>query len=260
MVNRSLSHTDGGQGRHGYNTPMPPDLSIIIPAYNEENRLPRSLEAVLSYLERRDATFEVVVVDDGSADRTTELARSYEPRGVRVLTLAENRGKGAALRHGVTQSEGARVLLTDADMSTPIEDLERLEPLLARAAIVVGSRSLPTSEIVQHQPWYRETMGKTFNWVLLRLGLTRLSDTQCGFKLLRGEVARQLFPRLTIDGFAYDVELLWAAEQAGHEVAAVGVHWADSPSSRVHPLFDSVRMLLDVVRLRWIGGSSREPR
>lgn len=233
-------------------------LSVVIPAYNEELRLPASLEAVLVFLEARGRSFEVLVVDDGSTDRTSERARAYEPRGVRVITLPENRGKGAALRHGVSQSRGAQVLLTDADMSTPIEDVERLEPHLERAAIVVGSRSLPTSEIRQHQPWYRETMGKTFNWLLLKLGLTRLTDTQCGFKLLRGDLARELFPRLTIDGFAYDVELLWAAESSGHEVAAVGVRWADSPSSRVHPVLDSARMLIDVVRLRWFGGGALE--
>jgi dolichyl-phosphate beta-glucosyltransferase len=228
-----------------------PDLSVVLPAYNEELRLPRSLEVVLAFLEDRGRPFEVLVVDDGSRDRTRELAASFGGRGVRVLGLPRNRGKGAALREGVLASRGGRVLLTDADLSTPIEDLARLEPHLEHAAIVVGSRAHPDSAIERHQPFYRETMGKVFNRLLRHLGLTELPDTQCGFKLLRGEVARQLFAQLTIDGFAYDVELLWRAKALGHEVAAVGVRWADSPSSRVHPLFDSARMLWDVVRLRW---------
>lgn len=239
---------------------MPPTLSVIVPAFNEELRLAVSLEAMLQYLEGRGQTYEVLVVDDGSSDRTTEVARSYEARGVRVLRQAENQGKGAALRRGVVESKGDRVLLTDADLSTPIADLERLEPYLEKVPIVVGSRALPSSEITEHQPWYRETMGKVFNWLLLSLGMTRITDTQCGFKLLRGDVAREIFPQLTIDGFAYDVELLWAAERRGLEVAAVGVRWANSPTSRVHPLFDSARMLADVIRLRWSGTSQHGRR
>ncbi len=239
---------------------MTPTLSVIVPAFNEELRLAVSLEDILPYLEGRGQTYEVLVVDDGSSDRTSEVARSYEARGVRVLRQAENQGKGAALRRGVVESKGDRVLLTDADLSTPISDLERLEPYLEKVPIVVGSRALPSSEITEHQPWYRETMGRAFNWLLMRLGMTRITDTQCGFKLLRGDVAREIFPRLTIDGFAYDVELLWAAERLGLEVAAVGVRWANSPTSRVHPLFDSARMLADVIRLRWSGASQHGRR
>jgi dolichyl-phosphate beta-glucosyltransferase len=139
--------------------------------------------------------------------------------------------------------------LTDADLSTPIEDLERLERELGRAPVVLGSRALESSEITLRQPFYREAMGKTFNWILRRLGLVRFRDTQCGFKLLEGEAGRRLFSELTIERFAYDVELVLLAERHGLAVREVGVRWADSAASRVNPLVDSARMLWDVLRL-----------
>lgn len=228
---------------------MVPALSVIVPAYREEERLPATLERVLAYLEQRGLPFEVLVVDDGSPDRTAEVARSYEARGVKLLSQPENRGKGAALKRGVLASRGAQILLTDADLSTPIEDLERLEREIDGAPVVLGSRALASSEITLRQPLYRETMGKTFNWILRRLGLVRFRDTQCGFKLLDGEAGRRLFSELTIERFAYDVELVLLAEQHGFAVREVGVRWADSAASRVHPVLDSARMLWDVLRL-----------
>jgi dolichyl-phosphate beta-glucosyltransferase len=143
------------------------------------------------------------------------------------------------------------VLLLDADLSTPIEDLEKLRPHLAEAEVVLGSRSVAQSEILQHQPLYRETMGRIFNLIVRMSGVRGLRDTQCGFKLLDGEVARRLFAELKIERFAYDVELVLLARRHGYRVAEVGVRWADSPSSRVNPLSDSFRMLWDVLALRW---------
>lgn len=228
---------------------MTPAISVVVPAYREEQRLPATLDRVLAYLEARRLPFEVLVVDDGSPDRTAEVARSYEARGVKLLSQPENRGKGAAVKRGVLASRGAKILLTDADLSTPIEDLERLERELGRAPVVLGSRALGSSEITLRQPFYREAMGKTFNWILRRLGLVRFRDTQCGFKLLEGETGRRLFAELTIERFAYDVELVVLAERHGLAVCEVGVRWADSAASRVNPLSDSARMLWDVLRL-----------
>ncbi len=228
---------------------MIPALSVVIPAYREELRLPATLARVLAYLEDRGLAFEVLVVDDGSPDRTAAVARSYEARGVTLLSQPENRGKGAAVKRGVLASRGSLVLITDADLSTPIEDLERLERELGEAPVVLGSRALASSEITRHQPFYREAMGKTFNWILRRLGLVRFRDTQCGFKLLAGAEARRLFAELTVERFAYDVELVLLAQAHGLAVREVGVHWADSAASRVNPLLDSARMLWDVVRL-----------
>lgn len=231
--------------------PPTPDLSIIIPAYREAKRLPTTLQTIYQYLCRRDSSHEIIVVDDGSPDETAFVCLSLGIPTLRVVRLLENRGKGAALRVGVLTSHGRRVLLTDADLSTPIEELEKLEPLLQQAPLVLGSRARPDSRVEIHQPWYREQMGRTFNLFLRLLGLTRIPDTQCGFKLLDGPIARELFSELTIDGFAYDVELLWLAKQRGFPFVDVGVRWINSPDSRVHPIRDAARMIFDVLRLRF---------
>lgn len=171
-------------------------------------------------------------------------------RGVQVLRAEVNRGKGAALKRGVMASRGRRVLLTDADLSTPIEDLARLEPRLAEAEVAIGSRAVKGANVIRHQPLYREIMGKTFNKLIRLAGVWGLQDTQCGFKLLDGEVARELFAELVTPGFGYDVELVWLARRHGYRVAEVGVTWEDSPDSRVRPLVDSVGVLLEIVRFR----------
>jgi len=226
------------------------ELSVVIPAYQEAARLGTTLDRVLGYLEDRGGDFEVVVVDDGSSDATAEVAAGYAPRGVAVQRLETNRGKGAALKAGVARTRGRRVLLTDADLSTPIEDLPRLEARLGEADVVLGSRAVAGSEITRRQPAYRELMGKVFNLLVRMAGVRGLSDTQCGFKLLDGEAARRLFAEMTVDRFAYDVELVWLARRRGLEVREVGVRWENSPDSRVDPVRDSLRMLWDLVRLR----------
>ncbi len=226
------------------------DLSVVIPAFNEARRLDPTLRQVVDYLRRDGTAFEVLVVDDGSTDATADIAGEFAREGVRVLRQEVNRGKGAVLKVGVLASRGREVLLVDADLSTPIEDLEKLRPRLAEAELVFGSRSVTGSEIVKRQPFYREMMGRIFNLIVRIAGVRGLRDTQCGFKLLDGEVARRLFSELTIERFAYDVELVWLARRRGYRVVEVGVRWADSPSSKVHPLTDSFRMLRDVVALR----------
>jgi dolichyl-phosphate beta-glucosyltransferase len=147
-------------------------------------------------------------------------------------------------------SQGDEVLLSDADASTPIEELEKLERSLAKAPVVFGSRAVDGADVRQHQPFYRELMGKTFNLIIRLLGVGGVSDTQCGFKLLAGDVARELGARLTIDGFAYDVELVWLARRRGYPIAEVGVIWINSPDSRVDPIRSSLSMFRDVIRMR----------
>jgi dolichyl-phosphate beta-glucosyltransferase len=225
-------------------------LSVVIPAYNEEERLTPTLERIVAYFRERDEEIELFVIDDGSTDDTVAVAQRFgEP--VQVLRLGTNRGKGAALRSGVLASTGDRLLLTDADLSTPIEELARLEPYLDEHPMVIGSRAVATSKITHSQPLYRVFMGKTFNRIIRLLGVRGIHDTQCGFKLLRGEVGRELFSYATIDRFAYDVEIIWLARRFGYSVAEIGVEWAHTPESRVHPVRDSLRMLHDVVRFRW---------
>ena len=226
------------------------DISVVIPAYNEAERLGSTLERTVDYLSRRGLSYEVVVVDDGSRDRTVQVAEAFADRGVRVIRHEQNRGKGAAIKTGVLASRGAEVLLSDADASTPIEELERLQRKLPEAPVVLGSRAVAGADIRQHQPFYRELMGKTFNRIIRLVGAHGLYDTQCGFKLLQGEVAREIGAELTVDGFAYDVELVWLARRHGYRVVEVGVIWVDSPDSRVDPVRSSLAMLRDVVRMR----------
>jgi dolichyl-phosphate beta-glucosyltransferase len=227
------------------------DLSIVIPAYNEAARLGPTLERILAYLAGQPLAGEVLVVDDGSTDGTVAVAESFAGRGVVLLRQDRNRGKGAAVRSGALASRGAEVLLVDADLSTPIEDVERLRPHLGAAAVVLGSRSVPGANVTQHQPFYRELMGRTFNLLIRTLGVRGFRDTQCGFKLLDGAVARQLFVDLLVERFAYDVELVWLAQRRGYRVTEVGVTWANSPRSSVDPLKDSARMIWDVALMRW---------
>ena len=230
---------------------MTAGTSVVVPAFNEAQRIGPTLERILVYFERRSPPAEIVVVDDGSSDATAEVAARFTPRGVRLVRLPRNRGKGAALRAGVAATSGAAVLVTDADLSTPIEELERLEAALADAELVLGSRAVAGSRITRRQPWHREWMGRSFNRLIRTLGVTSLHDTQCGFKLLRGDVARRLFAEQTVDRFAYDVELVWLARRRGFRVVEIGVAWHDSPASKVHPVRDAASMLIDVLRFRF---------
>lgn len=226
------------------------EISLIIPAYNEAGRIGPSLRKALDYLRRRGLAYELLVVDDGSRDATAEVAEGFAAEGVKVLRHPRNRGKGGAVRTGVLASRGDRVLLSDADFSTPIEELEKLEARLPDSPLVLGSRAVAGAAIRQHQPFYREVMGKTFNRIIRLLGVRGLRDTQCGFKLLRGDVARSLCGEMTIEGFAYDVEMVWLAQRRGYPVTEVGVIWVNSPDSRVAPIRSSLEMLRDVILMR----------
>ncbi|MFL6196220.1 MAG: dolichyl-phosphate beta-glucosyltransferase [Thermoanaerobaculia bacterium] len=229
------------------------ELSVVIPAYNEARRIEPGLRRALEYLEGRGDSFELLVVDDGSRDATAEVASAFAAQGVRVLRQDRNRGKGAAVRAGLLASRGRKVLVTDADFSTPIEEVEKLERRLVDGTpLAIGSRGLEDSDVRQRQPFYREMMGRTFN-LLIRLfgGVRGIRDTQCGFKLAQGDSGRGLASELTIDGFAYDVELIWLARRKGWKVAEVGVVWVNSPDSRVDPIRSSFSMLRDILLMRF---------
>jgi len=227
-----------------------PRLAVVVPAFNEAARIAPTLARLLDFLERRGEPFEVVVADDGSTDDTAGAARRFEDRGVAVVRLPENRGKGAAVRAGVAATRPARVLVTDADLSTPIEELPRLEEALRDADLAIGSRAVPGARIPVRQPFYRELAGRTFNLLVRLAGVRGVRDTQCGFKLMDGDWARTLAGELTVDRFAWDVELIWLARRRGLRVAEVGVEWRNDPASKVRFLRDATRMLADVLRFR----------
>jgi dolichyl-phosphate beta-glucosyltransferase len=227
------------------------ELSVIVPAYNEERRLAPGLRQALEYLARRGEPYELLVVDDGSRDATSQVAESFAGQGVRVVRHERNRGKGAAVRTGLLASRGRKVLVSDADFSTPIEEVEKLERFLQDGTpLVIGSRGLADSQVRQRQPFYREMMGRTFNRLIRMFGVRGIRDTQCGFKLARGEEGRRIASELKIEGFAWDVEMIWLARRRGYKIAEVGVVWINSPDSRVDPIRSSFSMLRDVITMR----------
>ncbi len=236
----------------------PVDLTVVIPAYNEQARIADTLLAVKAYLRDRSYNSEVVVVDDGSRDLTLEVVKTidiygevmHEQESSRITTDTANRGKGAAVRRGFELARGRCVLFTDADLSTPIEEVEiLLGALEAGADIVIGSRRLPTSRVAP-QPPYRRLMGWVFSALVRTLAVPGVRDSQCGFKLYRGEHTKTLAGLQRMTGFSFDVEHLYLARRLGWKVAEVGVRWTDAPGSTVHPVRDSWRMLRDVMRIR----------
>ncbi|GLI38910.1 glycosyltransferase family 2 protein [Geobacter hydrogenophilus] len=239
-------------------------ISIVIAAYNEETRIGGTLRRIRQYVTERRLDCEIIVVDDGSGDGTAALVQrlAEEIPALRVIRYEPNRGKGYALRTGVLASKGELVLVSDADLSTPIEELEVLWPHLSDNAcqVAIGSRALALSQILEKQPWWRRGMGKTFNKIVKLMIMDDFNDTQCGFKLFRGGVARTLFAEARIDRFAYDVEVLALAKKHGHRVAEVPIKWINSPGSKVHPVFDSLQMLKDLCRIRMCLGSVKNAR
>src|SRR5262249_13180902 len=229
------------------------DLSIVIPAYNELQRLPRSLERIVGYLEKQGRDFEIVVVDDGSSDGTAEVAAArlagLGERG-RVLRSPANVGKGASVRRGMLAARGSRVLFTDADLSAPIGEAPKRERAVeAGAAVAIGSRAADRRLLEERQPFHRDLMGRLFNLVVRMSAVRGIGDTQCGFKLFAGEVVAPIFARTRIDRFGFDVEVLALAQRLGVAVAEVPVRWRNSPESRV-TLVQGARAFLDPLRVR----------
>ena len=225
-----------------------PRLSVVIPAFNEADRLPPTLERVLGHLRGFAGGCEVIVVDDGSRDATVERARAA---GVTVLCNEVNRGKGYSVRRGMLAARGERRLMTDADLSTPIEDLSRLMAKLEEGYdVAIGSRALPDSNVEVRQPWYRENMGRVFNTLVRLLAVPGLKDTQCGFKLFSAPAAQAAFSRARLDGFSFDVEALFLARRLGFRIAEVPVTWRNDIASRVG-LWSGFRAFPDLVHIRW---------
>ena len=229
-----------------------PYLSVVIPAFNEEIRISRTIREIVGYLNERGYHWEVVVANDGSADATSRLvaeAAGGDPR-VRVLPL-EHRGKGWAVKNGMLAATGEFRLLCDADLSVPIEQVERLLPEGGvDVDVAVGSREAPGAARYG-EPGRRHLMGRVFNALTRSLAAPGLADTQCGFKCFRASAADRLFANITLDGFSYDVEALYLARRSGLTVAEIGVDWYYREHSKVKPLRDALSMTVDLLRIRW---------
>ncbi len=235
------------------------DLSLVIPAYNECARIVTTLEAARAYLERRGLAYEIVVCADGD-DGTRERAREWAAGDarVRVIGSSARRGKGRGVREGVALTTGALVGFADADDKTPIDELDKLLPLFDEGYdVVFGSRAVTGARVEVAQRFYRRVGSRAFGLFMhLTVGLWSVRDTQCGFKFLRGDLARELFARLCIDGYMFDVELLYLAQRAGCRMREVGVRWRDDGDSRLELVAGNWRNLKDVLRIRL---ARREP-
>ena len=236
-----------------------PQLSIVIPSFNEEQRLPATLEKIANYLRSNWPDNEVIVVDDGSTDRTAAVAESWKDRipGLRVISNGGNRGKGFSVRHGSLEAHGNIVLFTDADLSAPIEEADKLLAALQAHDVAIGSRAVDRSLIEVHESPFRELAGIIFNRLVrftLRLPFV---DTQCGFKAFRRERCRIVFEQQTIERFGFDPEILYLARHHGLSIVEVPVRWSHSPATKVNMLRDSLQMFLDIFVIRWNGVRGR---
>lgn len=229
---------------------MPPYLGVVVPAYNEEPRLGATLQRVREYLDSTGWTWRVLVVSDGSQDGTERVAQEFVDMDERfeLISYQPNRGKGYAVRVGMVALDAEWRLLCDADLATPIEEVEKL--FAATAPVAIGSRALDRSHLEVRQPFYREWAGRAFNKAVQLLGVRGIRDTQCGFKLFRGDVAEQVFSRCRLNGYGYDFEALVLARALGYNIAEVPVRWRHQEGSKVRLLRDGIKMLWDLLILR----------
>ena len=230
---------------------MNPFLSIVIPAYNEEKRLPGTLARVVHFLDKQPFTSEILVVENGSKDLTFEIAQQFADGHQNMHILRnEQRGKGLAIQYGVKAAVGKYVFLCDADLSMPIEEISKfIPPKLDDIDIAIASREAPGS-VRYNEPHYRHFTGRVFNTLIRLLVLPRLQDTQCGFKCIRADVARDIFRYQTLTGWAFDVELLYIARYHGYRIAEIPIHWYFNADSKISVFRDSLRMFLDLLRIR----------
>jgi dolichyl-phosphate beta-glucosyltransferase len=237
-----------------------PHLCVIVPAYNEESRLRRSLERIREYLSSQSYEWNVLVVSDGSTDTTPSIASDFAKDDSRfdLVEYRPNRGKGYAVRTGMLTGNADWLLLSDADLAAPIEEVEKL--FQPGTPVAIGSRPLRESNLEIRQPWWRETAGRMFNAAVRALSVKGIRDTQCGFKLFSREAANEVFSRCRFDGFSYDFEALMIADRLGYKIAEVPIRWAHQEGSKVRLIRDGLRMLRDLIILRFSIGSRLQGR
>ncbi len=235
-----------------------PLLSVVIPAYNEEDRLGASLEQIISYLEGREHPFELIVVDDGSADGTFEIGKNFSRRqqnnwSLRVVRNDTNRGKGYSVRRGMLDARGAYALFSDADLSTPIQEITKLEAAVIEGPFEVafGSRDLEGSQVEVHQSRLRETGGRLFNRIMRRTIGLPYRDTQCGFKLFQMDRCKDVFAKQRLANFGFDAEVLYLARKWGFRMKEVPVVWRHNAGSKVRFMADGLALLWSLIEIRW---------
>jgi glycosyltransferase involved in cell wall biosynthesis len=251
-----MSEPAGGRSKPGF------DLSIIVPSYNEALRLPSSLDRIAAYIARSGRKTEVLVVDDGSDDQTAEVAASYSDRipHLAVLKNGRNRGKGYSVRHGMLEARGEVVLFSDADLSAPIAEADKLMAAMAQFDVAIGSRAMDRSLIKVHESAFREFAGIVFNKIVRMVLRLPFVDTQCGFKAFRRERCRILFEQQRIERFGFDPELLYLARHHGLKSVEIPVEWSHSPATKINMMRDSIQMFLDVFTIRWNALRGRYPK
>lgn len=231
------------------------DVTIVIPAFNEALRLPKTLTALNEWTASRSETIEVIVVDDGSTDETAQLSSSFPT--IHFESLPANAGKGAAVRKGMLLAAGTLILMMDADLATPLSEFDRLAEVVRDGAdVAIGSRPLRSSTLAVRQPFLREFAGRVFNFIVQLVSGLPFKDTQCGFKLWRSRAAKECFGLCRVDGFAFDVEALVVAKALGYSIVEVGVKWAHQPgaaafTSAASYLRHAFRMIVDTISIRW---------
>ncbi len=244
-----------------------PHLSIVIPVYNEEKRLGPALEKLINYLGKQIYRVEIILVDDGSIDRGIEIAsKTLKEKGqvFRVVSYGKNRGKGFALKQGMMASRGEYVLFTDADLSTPIEELDQMWDWFEKGfEIVQGSRKMPGAAVELHQPFLRENMGKVFTFLSNLIANVQVTDVTCGFKCYRGPVARHIYGLQRIFDWSFDTEIIHIARKQGYKLKEVPVHWRDEEGTKVHLVRDAIRSFEGLIKIRinsWRGFYSSNPQ
>lgn len=224
-------------------------LSIVIPAHNEESRLPGTLEQVFHFLEKQPYTSEVIIVENGSMDKTFEVAQQFAEAHPTFRVIQSERGKGAAVQRGMLEAQGEYHFMCDADLSMPVDEIVKfIPPALQGFDIAIGSREAKGS-VRYNEPRYRHLGGRGINFIIQLLILPGLNDTQCGFKCFRAEVARELFKKQTLHGWSFDIELLHIARRHGYQVREIPIHWYHFADSKISALRDAIRMIQDIFRI-----------
>lgn len=230
-----------------------PYISVVIPAYNEENRIGNTLDNIIEYFGGKNKSLEIIVVDDGSTDETAKITNEYAEKHpfIHLIKKEKNEGKALAVKEGVLSAKGEFILFSDADLSTPINELKSLmKPIREeKAGVSIGSRAIIGSKVEIHQPFYREFMGKFFNKLVQLLALPGVFDTQCGFKLFTRESAMDIFPRMTVTNFSFDVEILAIARARDYHIAEVPVKWINSSETKLNVLRDVPRMFMGILQV-----------